>query len=80
MEKDNTEIESTNVGMASAVSDGIAQQVDAHSKGLLFSQSVNQQQNSFNLGISTSTLDVKKILELKQKQNAVVGKRRSRFE
>lgn len=79
MDDKNLETNITNLGMASAIASGSAMQVNAHSAGLLFSQMASQQQQQYQLGLSTSTMNVKKILEVKANQSTVFGRRRSRF-
>lgn len=78
--KDKTiETNVTNLGTAPAMANSSSMQVSAHSSGLLFSQMANQQQQHFQLGLSTSTMNVKKILDIKANQSTVFGSRRSRF-
>lgn len=52
---------------AAAVTAGQLMQVSAHSIGLLFEQSVNQQNNTFLMGNSNCSVQVVKILSGKKK-------------
>jgi len=77
MENDKNGTYTGTVAMAPPVSAGIAMQANAHSVGLMFEQSVVQQQNQFQLGISSSIMNVKKIARVKIKRK---GLRKSRFD
>ncbi len=73
------ETKTTHIGMAAAQAAGSKMQVSAHSQGLMFENATSQQQNNFQIGLSASVIDIKKIFELKTKQHSIVGVRNSRF-
>ncbi|WP_294296564.1 RebB family R body protein [uncultured Chryseobacterium sp.] len=71
----NTEV----VGMSSTVPAAISMQVNAHSTGLMYEQSVLNQQRDSLIGLSNSAMGIKKIssLRVKKELNAF---RKSRFD
>ncbi|MDQ1161813.1 hypothetical protein QE422_002181 [Chryseobacterium sp. SORGH_AS 447] len=71
----NTEV----VGMSSTVPAAISMQVNAHSTGLMYEQSVLNQQRDSLIGLSNSAMGIKKIssIRLKKEFNAF---RKSRFD
>lgn len=71
----NTEV----VGMSSTVPAAISMQVNAHSTGLMYEQSVLNQQRDSLIGLSNSAMGIKKIssIRLKKELNAF---RKSRFD
>ncbi len=79
MDNNNQETDILNLGTAPAMSQANSMQAEAHSTGLMFSNAANQQQLNFQQGLSTSTMNIKKILNVKNKQTIVFGNRRSRL-
>ncbi|MFY1046119.1 RebB family R body protein [Chryseobacterium sp. GP-SGM7] len=71
----NTEV----LGMSSAVPAAILMQVNAHSTGLMYEQSVMNQQKDSLIGLSSSVIGIKKMSSLKLKKNLKVF-RKSRFD
>ena len=65
--------------MSSAVPAAISMQVNAHSTGLMYEQSVLNQQRDSLIGLSNSAMGIKKIssIRLKKELNAF---RKSRFD
>ena len=61
---DTTDKNNINSDLSSSMAKGTTDQTNAHSLGIMFEQSINQQQNHFQTAISTSTMDVKKILSI----------------
>lgn len=80
MDTTNQDINNSNLGFSTATANGNTVQTNVHSLGILFEQSINQQQNHFQTAISTSTMDIKKILNIKKgKQNRIEKIKRHRF-
>lgn len=67
------------VGMSSTVPAAISMQTNAHSTGLMYEQSVLNQQRDSLIGLSNSAMGIKKIssLRVKKELNAF---RKSRFD
>lgn len=72
----NTEI----VGMSPAVPTAISMQVNAHSTGIMYEQSVLNQQRDALLGLSNSVMGVKKMGAKRLKQTEAMLLRRGRFD
>lgn len=81
MEQDQNEI--INVGVvadATSVPTAISMQVNAHSTGLMYEQSVLHQQRDFQLTISNSVMGFKKLAEKKLKFKVAKALKKSRFD
>lgn len=78
MIQDQNQINTGVVGMASSVPSAISMQVSAHSTGLMYEQSVLNQQRDSLIGLSNSVMGVKKMASgrLKKELSAL---RKSRF-
>lgn len=79
MEDNNTTNDTMNLGSASAVANGTSMQVDAHSNGLKFEQSIGQQQNHFQTGLTASTTNIKHILNFKAKRANILERSNIRY-
>ncbi len=80
MEAKNQEINSSNLELSPAVAKGSSDQTNAHSLGIMFEQSISQQQNHFQTAISTSATEVNRILNLKKnKLNRIEKIKQHRF-
>ncbi|MDC8104726.1 RebB family R body protein [Chryseobacterium sp. PTM-20240506] len=66
------------VGMAPTVPTAISMQVNAHSTGLMYEQSVSHQQRDALIGLSNSVMGIKKIGSRKLKKE-LLNFRKGRF-
>ncbi|MDH6250310.1 hypothetical protein M2347_000037 [Chryseobacterium sp. H1D6B] len=73
--KVNTQV----VGMSTAVSEAITMQVSAHSTGLMFEQSVLNQQRDFLTAASNSVMGCKKLSGRKLRYEEIIALRKNRF-
>jgi hypothetical protein len=71
----NTEV----VGMSSAVPTAISMQVNAHSTGIMYEQSVLNQHRDSLIGLSNSVMGIKKMGSRKLKKELMML-RKSRFD
>lgn len=67
------------VGMSTTVSAAISMQANAHSTGLMYEQSVLNQQRDSLIGLSNSAMGIKKISSLRVKKELNTF-RKSRFD
>ncbi|MFP7655575.1 RebB family R body protein [Chryseobacterium proteolyticum] len=65
------------VGMAPTVPTAISMQVNAHSTGLMYEQSVSHQQRDALIGLSNSVMGIKKIGSRKLKKRAAEFQKRT---
>ncbi|ASW73007.1 hypothetical protein IQ37_09965 [Chryseobacterium piperi] len=67
------------VGMSPTVPTAISMQVNAHSTGLMYEQSVLHQQRDALIGLSNSVMGIKKMGSRKLKNKELLQFRKSRF-
>lgn len=74
------EIKPDVVAMSSTIGAALSMQANSHSVGLMFEQSVSQQQNQFQLGLSSSVMNIKKISTIRMSKKGNKYLRESRFD
>ncbi|MEY8760529.1 RebB family R body protein [Chryseobacterium tongliaoense] len=79
MENNRNEVNTEVVGMSAAVTSAMNMQVSAHSTGLMFEQSVANQQKDFLVSLSNSVMGYKKVLGRKLRYEEAAALRKSRF-
>jgi hypothetical protein len=67
------------VGMSPTVPTAISMQVNAHSTGIMYEQSVLHQQRDALIGLSNSVMGIKKMASKKLKHKELTGFRKGRF-
>ncbi|CAA7195231.1 hypothetical protein D1631_08610 [Chryseobacterium nematophagum] len=80
MENTNEVINTGVVAMSSTVPAAIAMQTNSHSVGLMFEQSILNQQRDYQLAIGNSVMSAKKLVAKKVRIKGAVGIRKSRFD
>ncbi|WP_419870404.1 RebB family R body protein [Chryseobacterium sp. CT-SW4] len=80
MENYNYDVNVEVVASSPAVSTGISLQANAHSTGLMFEQSVMNQQKDFQISIGNSVISTKKLVGRKIRYKEIGILRKSRFD
>lgn len=81
MESDQNEINNTGiVAMSSTVPAAISMQVNAHSVGIMYEQTVLNQQKDFQISTSNAVAGLKKLTEKRLRDKETLTFRKSRFD
>lgn len=80
MGHNKNEVNTDVIAMSASVSAAIAMQTSAHSVGLMFEQSILNQQNHFQLALSSSVVGFKKMSTKKINHKLIKGLKKSRFD
>ncbi|REC44188.1 hypothetical protein [Chryseobacterium pennipullorum] len=81
METNQNETTSTGVvAMSSTVPSAISMQVNAHSVGIMYEQTILNQQKDFQISTGNAVVGLKKLAEKKLRYKETVALRKSRFD